>query len=74
MPKKRRTDSAYVEGQLEFTMEKTIGAMAALTMLTLLIVGPVYFAISNSHDYSDGGRCSIGEIGCETNNLRHFHG
>ena len=55
-------------------MQKTIGAMAALTMLTLVIVGPVYFAISNSHDYANGGRCSVGEIGCEANTPHRFRG
>ncbi len=47
-------------------MDKTVGAMAALAILMMLIVGPAYVAVSNAHLSADGGRCMVGEIGCDT--------
>ena len=55
-------------------MGKTVGAMTALTILMMLIVGPVYVAVSNSHSFADGGRCTIGQIGCDTQDLAGYRG
>ncbi|WP_157956284.1 hypothetical protein [Acuticoccus yangtzensis] len=46
-------------------MGKTVGAMAALFVLTVMIVGPVFLAVSNAQSHLSTSRCVVGDIGCD---------
>ncbi|WP_162409429.1 hypothetical protein [Acuticoccus sediminis] len=46
--------------------------MAAFAVLIVMIVGPLYAAVSGSHSFSDGSRCTMGQIGCDTPERESF--
>ncbi len=52
-------------------MQQTVGALAALAILTLLIVGPVFVVVSNAADGGHPTRCAD-TIGCNAPSTEPF--
>lgn len=53
-------------------MHKTLGCVAAFSVLTLMLMGPLYFAFTTSHSDADTLRCQVGEIGCDTRDIANY--
>jgi hypothetical protein len=46
-------------------MQQTFGAVCALAILGLLLIGPLYMAIASSHDTRSPESLCVAEMGCD---------